>query len=345
MTRGVDAHGRELQVFGQAARGELLAEADGVRRRDVEGGVHEVDRPHPVLAHHGLDLVGDQPGVAQAVGAPLDVVVGAVDAAQGAAALGLDGVGGAVGHVGGPVDPAPEVALAADLEVRDDGAAGGGLAVEDAVAPEGAGEVRAGPRALLVEHPGHAAQVRPLLERLEEGRQRRLALAGQGVVGLDVLQDVPGRQVDGGAADDDLGARAGLPGAAYDLVAHLIQVEAGRVEVAVVHVADGDADDLGLVGRGLAQRLLRRVAGEGQVQERDLVPGGLGGAGDHAEPDRRRRPGGLFSVGVDQKNPHHFRKPRQRPLVENCTTGAAKRAGIYCGGCFGNLYNNKMVKY
>ena len=76
-----------------------------------------------------------------------------------------------------------------------------------------------------------------------------------------------------------------------------------RDRVAVVDVADGDADDVRakVAGDGLCAR--DRVARETKIEEPDIVTGGVEGRGHACQAVRDHRVRLALPIGADEKHP------------------------------------------
>ena len=183
--RGIHAHRPQPDL--QAPLHDLPADALGVPRRIVEDGVDELERDVAEALARLLDLVDHALGGTAAEGAPLDLRIGAVDAAAGAAALGLDRVGSALA-VRRVVDPA------VDLGEREQ------VEQDRPYRPLGR-------RAAGRDDPGDRERVAALFERRQQRGERGLPFADHAVVGVALLEPLLRKDREAAPAEDQRRAR------------------------------------------------------------------------------------------------------------------------------------------
>ena len=262
---------------GHAMAGQGLAQLHGVAGWSVEGGIDELHQLDARGPHRPIDALDDLLHLEQLVGRPpLDVGVLTVDAAEGAAPPALHADGDGLFLVGPHIQPAGELGAV--------------------------GVVQRNPLAVL-----DARQISEGLAALDQTPvdmdEDLFPGTRHGQVGPHRIQHALGGQGGARAANDHRHVRDLAD--PLDHLADVGQVVHRLLVVAVVHVADGDADEAGTFGMDGPAQFHQWVLGKAQIDHLAWDPCASYGAGQLAQPDGQHWHGPLLAVGVHQQDFGH----------------------------------------
>src|SRR5687767_5745260 len=285
---------RRVQMHAHLPSRYRFAHLQRVTRRRIESRVHEIKVCHTCGLFQLLDLVCNQFRRARSVAPAFDIPVSTVDAFEDAPALGLDRSRRAVALVSLQVDPPVERRRGKGIEV---------------CILAGRGEMHT-----VSFRSDKASERRYRLasrERIYECNAGALPIAGDCVVDTEISEERFRGDSECRPARNHLGLRCSLSQRVKNR-SRLRCVMPKRDGVAVVDVANRNADH----GRAeLAGRFVRsgnRVALEAKIQKADFVSGCVERRSDARETVRNNREGLALAISAHEQHPSADRRNHRR---------------------------------